>query len=167
MHACACRPVVSGMVGNRMPRFCLFGDTINTAARMESTCKHGHVHASEAARALAPDEPWTPSGGVQVRGTKGCCSLHLFCACGRLDHASIFLLTSCYYNQWHQEWHTNHALLEGGSVFAGQHIMVPSYASACPCDVFSTCYTETAIEPGCQPSAHLHPLCVLLWWLVV
>lgn len=39
-------PVISGVVGSRKPQFALFGDTVNTAARMQSTGETNHVHIS-------------------------------------------------------------------------------------------------------------------------
>jgi class 3 adenylate cyclase len=71
IHSGDCK---SGLVGTNQPKFALFGDTMNTASRMESTCAPGMIQLSESAHTLllrspvGVADPFRVTDGVKVKG---------------------------------------------------------------------------------------------------
>ena len=62
-------PIVAGVIGTHKFAYDVWGDTVNTASRMESHSLPGRVQVSAATRALLGDRfDFEPRGSIEVKG---------------------------------------------------------------------------------------------------
>ena len=65
-------PVIATVVGSRLPKYTILGDTVNSAARMESNSLPGKIQCSErSARLVAKQDPAitiVPRGEISIKG---------------------------------------------------------------------------------------------------
>mmetsp|Transcript_85340 Transcript_85340/g.178329 ORF Transcript_85340/g.178329 Transcript_85340/m.178329 type:complete len:1257 (-) Transcript_85340:115-3885(-) len=90
--------IVAGVIGNKLPRYRLFGDTINTAARQMQRSEPGKLQFGEETKLLLPEKTtvgYTYRGEVEMKGKGAVKAYTVNCENPRKSEQSVRSLQSC------------------------------------------------------------------------